>query len=93
MGHSRPLNHCPKWEIRLVCPIWGNFFIEAKSDPFSKEIGLWCLGAFVLWFQMSFYVFIDDIAILIRTHSNPLEPIRLRLFSLSISQRYHTLPR
>ena len=37
-GHLRPLNHCPKWEIRQVCPIWGNFFIEAKPDPFSQEI-------------------------------------------------------
>ena len=37
-GHLRPLNHCPKWEIRQVCPIWGNFFIEATSDPFWQEI-------------------------------------------------------
>ena len=33
-SHLRPLNHCPKWEIRQVCPIWGDFFIEAKPNPF-----------------------------------------------------------
>ena len=33
-GHLRPLNHCPKWDVRQVLPIWGNFFIEATSNPF-----------------------------------------------------------
>ena len=38
MGHYRPLNHLAEWEIRLVCPIQPNFFIEANPNPFYQEI-------------------------------------------------------
>ena len=46
-----------EWEIRLVCPIWGNLFIEAKPDPFLQEIWLWGLERFVLWVQMGYNKF------------------------------------